>query len=569
MDLKAAVEKFFDNESNRKKVLIGAGVSLAVLVLAIILYTVRTPRVPREVFIDTVAVPMAERVKSLKLDASYYNKKIQHKTLHFYRKTKFQAKWLDYRKPRANYLTYVQSIKDGEKYGLNPNHYDLQEIEKSIVELYNNDERTPEEVANLDIRITGSFFLFTTHLIEGRIRTAGYGDFIWKKNVPKENDIQLLAENSTDDLSSVIEQLHSPHEQYEKLMKALQEYRKLEQGMAFQKVASGNATLKPGDSHPVVPSIRKRLFITDIDNYEPEDSLLYDEKLAEGVRRFQERHGLIADGVIRETTSRYLNQPFRHKADLIELNLERIRWLPTNYGDDYISINVPEYMLRVFEKGKKQLEMRVVLGSEFNATPIFSDSIEYIVFSPTWNVPKSIMGEEMIPELQANPTAFDPERFVFYQDGKEVHPEDIDWTDEELDTGKIQIVERPGETNSLGLMKFIMPNNYNVYLHDTPAEKLFKKNKRAYSHGCVRLERPMDFAKYLLRDNKKWDEERILESMQKEEPVTVILKKKYHVEIEYRTVWVDDDGKVQFRDDIYGHDKRQLALLKRLEERHD
>lgn len=561
-----SIKTFFDNPANRKKIIYVAGAGLALLVIIILVNILGGNSHPKELYIDTVAAPVAKRVDKIDFYAPYYAKRIRYKTVRYYQRANNKTKWLEYKKPNSNYSAFVKAVADGAQYGLNPDHYDIKSINEDLDKLYDNKKRTPDEVAQMDIRITSSFFLFTTHLIEGRIRQVGYGDFVWKKNIPKENDIQLLIDNSSGNLYDILDELHPPHDQYEKLRKHLIEYRKLESSTALvQPVALTKGTIKPGEKNPRIPVIRKKLSLTDIKEYNPDDSLLYDEKLEEGVRKFQKRHGLIDDGIISSATLRYLNQSFKEKADLIELNLERIRWLPREYGENYISVNVPEYMLRVIENDKSVMEMRVVLGTEFNATPIFSDTLEYIVFSPTWNVPESIMKEEMVPDLRENPLAYDPARFVFYHNDKEIHPEDVDWNDEDLKPEEYRIVERPGEENSLGRVKFIMPNNFNIYLHDTPAERLFKRNKRAFSHGCIRLEQPLEFAKYLLRDNNKWKEDKMLEAMESEEPVTVHLKKRYHVEIEYRTAWVDSDGLLNFREDIYGHDKRQLNLLNRLE----
>jgi L,D-transpeptidase YcbB len=556
------IKRFFDSPENRKKVMVFslAGLGVLLVIIGISIFGGRSG--PKDLYIDTVASPLASRVSKIEIDAPYYAKKIRGKTIRFYKLTSGKTKWLEMKKANSNYSAFEKAVAEGYQYGLNPEHYNIKDINEKLSALYDNRKRTPEEVAELDIYITASFFLFTTHIIEGRIRHVGYGDFIWKRNVPKEDDVSLLAENSSGNLYEIIDKLHPPHEQYEKLRKALIEYRKLESSQdLIQPVTLAKGSIKPGEKNSRIPFIRRKITLTDIKEYNPDDSLLYDEKLVDGVKQFQTRHGLVADGIISASTMKFLNQSFKEQADLIELNLERIRWLPHNYGDDYISVNVPEYMLRVYENNTKKLEMRVVLGSEFNATPIFNDTLEYIVFAPTWNVPESILKDEMLPDLQSNARAYDPERFIFYKNGEEVDPEEIDWNDEDLKPEEYKIVERPGQENSLGLVKFIMPNNFNVYLHDTPAESLFKKNKRAFSHGCIRLEKPMEFAKYLLRDNDNWTEEKMKEAMESEEPVTAHLKKKYHVEIEYRTVWVDDKGVLNFREDVYGHDKRQLALL--------
>jgi murein L,D-transpeptidase YcbB/YkuD len=227
---------------------------------------------------------------------------------------------------------------------------------------------------------------------------------------------------------------------------------------------------------------------------------VYDESLAEDFKKFQARYGLEPDGVIDAKTIAYLNIPVKEKAELIALNLERLRWLPHIQGEkDEIVINVPEYMMRVYRNNNETLTMRVVLGAEYTPTPVFHDTLKYIVFSPTWIVPKSIIENEFIPKLKSDPEHFDPERFKFYKNKKEINPIEEDWQDEDLDVSAYGVVENPGDANSLGDVKFIMPNDYSIYLHDTPADMLFSREERALSHGCIRLEKPVDFARYHLR----------------------------------------------------------------------
>jgi L,D-transpeptidase YcbB len=552
---------FFDQQKNRNIFIAVGSAGLFIGVIYLIFTVFRGPSYPDKLYIDSLATPMATLVKDINIDRPYYNEKVKKKTIRFYKENKTKTKWLEFKGPTNNYKSYKTLIKEAALYGLNPNHYDFEEIDRSVKTLFENKERKPQEVAALDVRITASFFLFTTHLIEGRIRTAGYGDNIWKKNVPKEDDVQLLQKNKSGKLTEIISELHPKHKQYEKMRHALQQYRKFENRTNIKLTAAGvKGPIKPGNKNGAIPEIRQRLFITDIKSYSPADSLLYDEKLVGGIKQFQRRHGLPADGIIRGATLKYLTLPFNKIADLIELNLERIRWMPHEIPDDYIEINIPEFDMKVIRGEKIDLQMKVVLGSEFNATPIFNDTMEYIVFSPTWNVPASIMEEEFIPELQKNPLAFDPERFAIYKNGEIIDPEEEDWNDEDLDPKEYKMVENPGEKNSLGLVKFMLPNDFNIYLHDTPADNLFKKNKRAYSHGCIRLEKPVEFAEYLLKFNRdeKWDRKKIQEAMQELEPKTVKLAKQFPVQIEYRTVWVDENDLLNFREDIYGHDQRQL-----------
>lgn len=560
------IRKKFDaflNDPAKRRILIGGSTAGLVIIVLLLI----TPEVfgPDGLYIDSTATPVSALVKDIEVDRPYYNKKVKEKTVSFYQKNKNKTRWLERSGPTSFYKTYVEAIEDAEDYGLHAEHYDLQDIQREVDQLFENKRPDAEDIVRLDVRITASVFLFTTDLIEGRIRYAGNGDAVWSKHEPLEDDVELLLANTSGKLSDVFAALHPEHEQYERLKKALKKYREFENEYKIKLTAAAK-TVNPGDRDRSIPAIRRRLSLTDCKPYSPDDSLHYDDKLVDAVKQFQQRHGLEPDGVIGETTRHYLNQSLNHKADLIELNLERLRWRPKKYGPDYISINIPEYMLRVYKNGKKKMDMKVVLGTEYNSTPVFSDTIEYIVFSPTWNVPASITKEEFVPKLIDDPGRLDPERFVVYKNGEKIDPSEVDWEDDDLDLEEFRIVENPGDMNSLGLVKFMFPNKYNVYLHDTPSEKLFEENKRAYSHGCIRLEKPVDLARFLLSENDiRWKDEEIKEAMSQTEPKNVPLEKKYPVEIEYRTVWVDDEGLVNFREDVYDHDKRQLSLLKIIE----
>jgi murein L,D-transpeptidase YcbB/YkuD len=514
-------------------------------------------------YIDTVACPVVPAVNKIKITHNYFNRKIQSKTKAFYDDNGYKIVWLDRRGSSNLYKAFKTEVLESFRYGMNPEDYQLDFIDAEIEKLY--DHRKPDvvEIAKLDLQITASFFLFTTHMIEGRIRNPGAPEFIWKKGLPNEDDVDILLKETTGaKLRRELDKLQPPDPQYEKLRTALEKYRKLEAGNQFKPLRL-NRPLKPGQSDDAVPHLRNILTETDLHENGVNDSTMYDDALVTAVKKFQKRHGLTEDGIVRGETLRFLNLPFNERADMIALNLERLRWRPftTQHKDD-ILINVPEYFLRVYHNKKEELSMRVVLGSDFNATPIFNDTLKYIAFSPTWNVPQSILEEEFLPNLQANPEYYSQE-FIFYHKRDSINPAEVDWNDEDLNLAEFRAVQRSGDLNALGKVKFIMPNNFNIYLHDTPADALFKRKERALSHGCVRLEKPVELAEYLLRDQPKWNRKRIEEAMDSEEPINVNLKKPYPVHIVYRTVWVDDDNEVNFREDIYGHDKRQLAQLKK------
>jgi L,D-transpeptidase YcbB len=512
--------------------------------------------------IDTVAYPIATAVGRISVAEEYYNKKVQLKTELYYGAHEFRRAWLKKRRPEKIFKAFVDEVKESSQYGFNPRDYHIEELEKEVKTLYDSKKRSNADISDLDIRITASFFLFTTHLLEGRVRYPGAREFLWERGKPLENDIALLLKmESASDLRKELGDLHPKHPQYKLLQKAYKQYLEIQPLDTFAALPA-RLNVAPGQSQAAIPLVRSKISLNDGVAPRSDTSTLYDNALVEAVKKFQLRHGLDPDGNFDAKTIGFLNMSIKDKTSLIALNLERLRWLPHVQGKkDEIVINVPGYMMHVYQNNHEKMKMRVVLGSEYTPTPIFHDTLKYIVFSPTWIVPKSIIEGEFVPKLRENPAHFDPERFRFFKDGKEIDPLEVDWEDEDLEVSAYSVVENPGDANSLGSVKFIMPNDHSIYLHDTPADQLFGREERALSHGCIRLEDPVGFARYLLSDQQGWNEEKIKESMTSKEPLKVDLKKPYPVYIVYRTTWVDDDKLVHFHEDIYGHDRRHLAYL--------
>ena len=247
----------------------------------------------------------------------------------------------------------------------------------------------------------------------------------------------------------------------------------------------------------------------------------------------------------------------------IKMNMERWRWAPRDLGDRYILINVPSYQMQVMEKDQPALAMRVIVGDPEHQTPLFSDEMTYVVFSPYWNIPPDILRQETLPRVVSDPEYLQRNNIEVVGtsgDAEVVDPTDIDWTDEEATKG-LRFRQAPGPENALGLVKFIFPNHFNVYLHDTPGDKLFFRETRALSHGCIRVEAPVELAKYVLDDRPEWTEPRIEAAMSANNEQTVTLKERLPVHIGYWTAWVEPDGKtVTYTDDPYGIDPKHLAI---------
>ncbi|MEP6738067.1 MAG: L,D-transpeptidase family protein [Chryseolinea sp.] len=533
--------------------------------------------VSHPLLIDTASTDIQKLVEPSIVDP-YFNSSVKEKVVTFYRLNAFNTKWLYDNSPSALYYAAFDAMKNAAAYGLDPEDYDVDGMAAKLRTVYqpeNGIQNNNKVITDLDLHFSEMFFLFTTHLAEGRIRSAANGKNVWKRTIKEYSsaDVNLvLTAAIPDQLIDAIIAIQPHGEQYVRLQSALAYYRQLEsQSPANLPAISVKAGIKPGERNAAIPLIRKKMSLADMKVYAMPfdsvsgvaDSLSYDPDLVEGVKSFQSRHGLQSDGVIGEKTLRFMNQSFRDKAEVIALNMERMRWLPDNHGvANYISINVPEYKLRVFDDQKQTLEMKVIVGASNKPTPIFADELEHIVFSPTWTVPTSIIKEEIIPNLRKDSLYYSKKNFLFFKNDEEIDPIAEYWSDSNINPYQYRVIQNPGTDNSLGSVKFMMPNNMSVYLHDTPNHKLFAKDYRALSHGCVRLDEPAKFAEYLLRDQKGWTPERIVKAMNETTPSTIHLKKHYQVFIEYCTAWVDDNGVINFREDIYGHDKAQLKQLK-------
>jgi murein L,D-transpeptidase YcbB/YkuD len=249
--------------------------------------------------------------------------------------------------------------------------------------------------------------------------------------------------------------------------------------------------------------------------------------------------------------------------DKIRMNLERWRWMPRELGDRHILINVPSYEMQVVEGDKPVLAMRVIVGAPDTPTPLFSDRMTYLVFSPYWNIPESILREETLPRLVEDPEFLSRNNIeVVDTSGEVLDASGVDWSQVESTEG-LRFRQAPGSDNALGLVKFIFPNHFNVYLHDTPTDSLFNRDKRTLSHGCIRIENPVALAEYVLQDKAQWTPERIRSAMESRREQTVKVKKPIPVHIGYWTAWVDDDGSVKYFDDPYGLDRRQEVMSAR------
>jgi murein L,D-transpeptidase YcbB/YkuD len=385
-----------------------------------------------------------------------------------------------------------------------------------------------------ELTLTEHFIKYILHNYEkGYVKRKEMERFIpFKKRDPLEIADSLLNKKHKDN-----KYFEDVHESYGKLKEELGRYYNITKAGGWPQIPAVK-TLKIGSISPAIPVIKKRLQLTG-ELTGNDTSQIFTDTLANAVMVFQKRMGYTPDGIISAQLVKDMNVPAKTRLSQILLNMDRMRWMPTEPSGQLIVVNIPEFILHVYEGKQKAFDMNVVVGKEGHNTVSFSGDLSTIVFSPYWNVPPSIVKNEILPAMNRNPGY--------------LASQNMEITGNE---GGLPVVRQlPGPKNSLGKVKFLFPNSFNIYFHDTPAKSLFSQDKRAYSHGCIRLAEPEKMAQYLLRNNPEWTPERIAAAMNSGEEQPVKLSKPIPVMITYYTAWVDEEGLLNFRDDIYSHDK--------------
>jgi len=306
----------------------------------------------------------------------------------------------------------------------------------------------------------------------------------------------------------------------------------------------GRRSIEPGDSADVVRDVRRRLHLLG-DIATDDGAVVHDASLAAAVGRFQQRHGLTADGIVGAATLRAMNVPPSERLRTMLVNIERLRWMPEQTPPGALVVNIPEFRLHVYEDHREVMSMRIVVGAHATRTVVFTSTLTSMVLSPSWTVPWSITRKEILPAVRRDPEYLRKNEMEIVG-GTAARP---------------VIRQKPGASNPLGRVKFVFPNGFDIFMHDTPAQALFERDARAFSHGCIRLDEPKPLAEYLLRDAPEWSPERLEAVMLGEVETTVRVPTPRPVLVVYFTAWVDDEGRLNFRDDIYGHDRRLAAEL--------
>lgn len=486
-------------------------------------------------------------------------------TRQFYEKRGGQPAWIrSNAEPRSTMQELTEAIAAARQEGLDPELYGFSALEKkrkaALEGFLTNKGFDPAEAGALDVWLTYLYMKYASDLADG-LSDLAHADPAWQIKPEKFDPLAHLEQAlERKRVADSLLELTPRGRDYEAMRAALVELRSQADRGGWPKVPPA-VKLKPGQKSPHVGALAARLAASgDYSGTLPAagTAAAYDASLQEAVQRFQRRHGLDDDGVVAAAVIAELNVPIEQRLKALELNMERWRWQPRDPGPRYIFVNIPEMHLEVRENGTVPLAMRVVVGKRETPTPIFNDEMTHVIFSPYWNVPPNIAQEETLPALMSDPGFLARNNMdVVDASGRTVDPSALDWSD----PSSFRFRQRPGSDNALGLVKFMFPNKFDVYLHDTPADSLFGRAARLFSHGCVRVEQPEQLAAYVLGDQPEWTPERIREAMHAGQERTVKIKQPIPVLIGYWTARVSPDGIVQFRKDVYGIDARQSAML--------
>lgn len=498
-----------------------------------------------------------------------------------YKMGNYQLLWLGRADSEQKIAETLNLLANASIQGLKQGSYDTEFLKQKLPEILTLKPDAVKRLALYDTALSLSLLRFLHDLHYGRVNPQGI-NFNLKLREKKLADLPILIKGSLGQgtIAKLPEIVEPKLIQYQKLKQALAHYHQLEAitpPLQFQIKKS----VRIGDHHPQIAELTKFLIaIGDLHEDQkavsPKGSELYTSKISKGVKKFQLRHGLAADGIIGNETASAISIPLSQRINQIELALERLRWLPEIYAGSYIIVNIPAFQLWAFDdiskKNPEIVNMKVVVGKALkNQTPVLMAKMRYIDFMPYWNVPYSIVKNEILPKLIKDPDYLNKENMEIVTGfGTQAKTVEVSYGSlMQLKQGSLKIRQRPGRKNALGRVKFMFPNKEDVYLHDTPANALFSRSRRDFSHGCVRVDNPEGLANFILKDQKGWDKDKITQALKSSKTERVILNKSIPVLFFYITSFVDQDDNLTFFSDIYGHDAVLSSALQKAEDLSD
>jgi murein L,D-transpeptidase YcbB/YkuD len=486
----------------------------------------------------------------------------------FYEASGDRLPWLADNRPSRQAWEVIKALQAADSEGLNPIDYDGPRWAGRLGKM--DPGRAPEsEFVRFDLALTISTMRYVSDLHRGRVNPR---EFHFDLDIDNQKlDLSeflrgklLTAEN----VAATLATAEPPFPAYRRTVDALRAYTKLASDAENVPLRVPAKPLKPGDSYTDAVRLQNLLsLLGDLPKTTPADArgMAYKGPLVKAVKHFQQRHGLEPNGIAGPETFKELNTPLSQRVSQLQLTLERWRWLPHEFATPPIVVNIPEFRVyAVNEQYRPAFSMKVVVGRSYkHQTPVFASEVKAVIFRPYWSVPLDIQRKELLPELRKNPSYLQKHAYEVVDSGGAVITDDgvSEAMMKQLYSGKLTIRQRPGNENSLGLLKFDMPNVYDVYMHGTPARQLFSRSRRDFSHGCIRVEDPVALAAWVLRDKPEWDSEHILAAMNGDTTFRVSLSKPVPVLILYGTATVTEGGEIHFYADIYGHDATLEQVL--------
>ena len=556
-----------------------------------------------------------EKISKKILEKEYQSLLIDKKILkEYYQYNNYDLYWMNENSMKEIAIYLLDKIKNDPV--LKPyanNIFKLNEVADKLTQLDKNTNKTQESLISIDFMLTELYDKYMTYILKGSIDWKAFEEKLsmikketeinaqWDKYSLIKNPKMLLKKAvENNDLASVFKEVDFNYPNVEKLILAINDLEAISANGGYAKIPEIKS-LRIGETSEIVKALRTRLsqskdliktcentvnvenIVTNnttngnpenteaIQNNIPKEAIscenYFDEDLKTAVISFQKNHGLYADGIVGSLTQKFLNMSANEKIGQIRINLERMRFLPRDLGEKYLIVNIPEFKLKLIEDHTVKLSMNVVVGESKHPTPIFSDNMSYIVLNPKWNIPESITKKEIIPKLIKDPNYLASKGIDIYSswhpESEKMNTQDIidAFILEDLDSmPNFRLTQSPSSENPLGRMKFIFPNKHAVYMHDTPAKSLFSNARRAYSHGCIRLSKPQELLNIIASEDKSLDLGKIDSILKETNEKSIGLSKKIPVHLVYLTSWVDEEGQLQFREDVYNYDKIQKSL---------
>jgi murein L,D-transpeptidase YcbB/YkuD len=474
----------------------------------------------------------------------------------FYRSTGYKPIWTgNDRQSKQRREAFLRAVGEAGEHGLPASRYDPETLQINLRSV-----RSERDLGRLEVEMSRLFLRYARDVQTGILVPSQVDDGI-KREVPYRGRTALLTAFSKSSASGFIKNLPPKDPEYARLMKEKMRFEKILGSGGWGPKVQANA-LKPGQSGNAVVQLRNRLVA--MGYLGRSNTASYDDRMVQAVAAFQSDHGLVTDGVAGPGTMSAINIEPATRLSQIIVAMERERWMNMPRGKRHIWVNITDFHARIVDDGKITFQTRSVVGanSHDRRTPEFSDVMDHMVINPTWNVPRSIATKEYLPLLQQNPYAVGNLNLVDAR-GRIVSRDGIDFTQFDERTFPFDLKEPPSQGNALGLVKFMFPNRYNIYLHDTPAKNLFGREARAFSHGCIRLNDPFDFAYTLLRKQVRNPEAFFQEKLATRRETVVELEEHVPVHLVYRTAFTPAKGNIQFRNDVYGRDARIWSALER------